>query len=862
MLSPDTSKPFSPEPGSAVAALRSSILAGYTAPAGTYDELLAADGTVRPHWSRFLDGLQRLGSPEIRRRWDEAQLLADENAMAYSAYGDPTHQARPWQLDALPLVLSKHEWERVASGLRQRALLLDLVLQDLFGSQHLLLDGTLPADVLYRHPANLLPYHSLPAPRGRWLHYYAADLARSADGSWQVLGDRTEAPSGMGFALENRVIMSRMWPVVFRECYVQRLAPFFAAWQNWLRDLAPRNKENPRIVVLSQGPNSRNFFEDAYQARYLGYTVVESGDLSVRHGTVALKTLDGLLPVDVIFRRPNSETADPLELNGPADQGVPGLMQSVRGGHLAVVNQLGSGLVESPVMLAFLPRLCQRLLGEPLQLPSVSSWWCGDPESLAYVKLHLDDLVLKPAFRLRGQGHDYTQWLNHLPRPQLIELIDSDPGAIVAQEKVQRSTIPLWNEGRISSVYIALRSYLVAAEDSYHVLPGGLTRTSTTSDSLEASLQAGEGSKDTWVLDDAFVEPVSLLPPPTAPITLLRGRADLPSRVADNLFWLGRQLERTEVSARTLRTVVLRLTSEAAGAAHVELPALLRLLAEQGQIVHGYTDDQVRQQLPSIESALPRLVYDPQQAGSLRGCLNEVVRTASNVRDRISVDSWRIIVRIDEEAQPPADDSYDLTNLLNLTNGLILHLAAFSGMVMESMTRTHIFRLLDLGRRLERALQILQQVEQLLLSEQAIPTRVMEAALDIADSSMTYRTRYLANLRLGPVLDLLLTDETNPRSLAFQLVALDHHVSSLPHDRDQPTYSPQQRLAMSILHSIRMLDINQVGESAGHPEPRQLQHLVHDLQTRIRQLANVISLRYLVHAKPSHQLGGLLPYNE
>jgi uncharacterized alpha-E superfamily protein len=378
-------------------------------------------------------------------------------------------------------------------------------------------------------------------------------------------------------------------------------------------------------------------------------------------------------------------------------------------------------------------------------------------------------------------------------------------------------------------------------------------------------MQAGEGSKDTWILDDAFVEPVSLLPPPTAPVPLMRGRSDVPSRVADNLFWLGRQLERAESAARSLRTVVLRLTSEAGGAggaAHPELPALWRLLAEQGQIVPGYIDEYLRSQLPPIDAALPRLVYDLHQTGSLRTLLNQVFRIASNVRDRMSIDSWRIIVRMDEEAQPPADEALDLTHLLTLTNGLILHLSAFSGMMMESMTRTHIFRLLDLGRRLERSLQILQQIDQLLLAVQPVPTRLMEAALEIADSTMTYRTRYLANLRLAPVLDLLITDETNPRSLGFQLVTLAQHVNALPLERDQAGYAPQQRLAMSLLHAVQMIDVNQLCTSANQVEPRLLPQLIQELGGRMRQLSNAISLRYLVHAKPSYQLGELLPENE
>ena len=380
------------------------LFANYHPPSNIYDEVFVRHGEPRRHWRKFLAELNRLDHDEFARRWEQSRQVVHENGIAYSAYGDPKDRPRPWELDPLPLLIPQAEWQGVAAGLRQRAQLLELVLADLYGAQRLITDGILPADVIFGHPGFRRPYHGVPPAGGKLVHSYAADLARAADGRWWVLADRSEAPSGVGFSLENRVVISRMLPTIFREANVQRLAPYFIALQETLQQLAMRHRDNPRIVLLSQGPTSQNYFEDAYLARYLGYTLVEGDDLAVRNNDVMLKTLSGLLPVDVILRRPNSEFCDPLELDGHGHLGSAGLLQAIRSGAVAVVNALGSGLVESPIFMAFLPQLCERLLGEPLVLPGVATWWCGQPESLALVLSRIDAMVIKRDISAAGPG--------------------------------------------------------------------------------------------------------------------------------------------------------------------------------------------------------------------------------------------------------------------------------------------------------------------------------------------------------------------------------------------------------------------------------------------------------------------------
>ena len=451
--------------------LANGIFAGYQGEAGRYDEFLTPAGEPRPHWQRFCQLLAHATPADYARRWNHSQRFIYENGIAYGAYGDPDGNARPWDLDALPLLIDEAEWTQVSAGIAQRAKVLQLALADLLGPQRLIKEGVLPMEVLFGHSGFRLPFHGQKPPQDCFLPFYAADLGRAPDGTWWVLADRTESPSGVGFALENRVVLSRMLPDVFRGCNVQRLAPFFIDYKALLAKLAYRDPENPRIVIYTRGPHHENYFEDAYLARYLGYNLVEGGDLAVRDDKVWLKTLDGLMQVDVLLRRPNSEACDPLEFSDESPIGVPGLLRSSLTSHVAVSNPLGSGLVESPVFMAFLPRLCKFLLGEDLALPGIATWWCGEQNSLDRVVADRGELVVSSAYRQRGEGYQADKHLNSIPIDDLRATIRDNPQNYVGQERLELSTVPRWNEGSAKPSHLVLRSFAVAEGDSYSVLP-------------------------------------------------------------------------------------------------------------------------------------------------------------------------------------------------------------------------------------------------------------------------------------------------------------------------------------------------------------------------------------------------------
>ncbi len=834
------------------------VFSGYAPSEAGFDEFL--DGAQQPRAAcrQFVDLLNQMGVAELNRRWDQVQRLVHENGIAYGGYSTPKDKPRPWELDAIPLIISASEWQAVAEGLQQRAQVLELTLRDLFGEQKLLARGILPPELVFAHPAFRRPYHGLIPPDHCYLHFYAADLVRSPEGCWHVTGDRTEAPSGLGYALENRIVISRMLPDVFHNCQVQRLAPFFIAAREMFRSLAPQHRENPRVVLLSHGPNSPNYFEDAYLARYLGYTLVEGGDLAVRNEQVMLKTLGGLLPVDVIWRRQNSHACDPLELDANSRIGVAGLMQVARSGRVAIVNSLGSGLVESAAFSAFLPQLCRELTGEDLLLPTVQSWWCGDPQSCQHVLANLDNMILQPAFRRRGQDGRLAAELNEMPRDQRAAILKANPSRYSARQRVARSTAPVW-ETNLQPAHVALRAYAVSSGRSYMVMHGALARTSKALAPLELSIQRGEGSKDAWVLADGPVEPVSLLTEPGAAVELRRIGTELPSRTADNFFWLGRQLERAEAAARMLRSTAGRMTGETPSIDLTEVPVLLRCLADQGQIEPGYVVAEMRGQLPAIENELARAVFDTSHSGCMRSLIDELLRLASLVRDRVSEDTWRVFHRIDEAFQPTRYGTTSLSEVLAMTDELMVELAAISGIVRESMTRTLAYRFLELGRRLERSQQIINLTGSCFIPLTTPLSPVIEAALEVSDSLMTYRSRYMANLQLAAVLDLLLTDETNPRSLAYQFVQLADLVEQLPRQQSQPGYSSEQRIARSLLHSIQMVDISAVAEAHSLDDSKQLRRLMENWEGLLPRLAEAISHRYFVHAGPAHQLAEIVP---
>ncbi|HKQ69014.1 MAG TPA: circularly permuted type 2 ATP-grasp protein [Polyangiaceae bacterium] len=832
---------------------------------GSYDEVLDAGGAPRLAWQKLVAAFGGMGEAEIGRRWEQAQRLLHEHGVSYDAYGDPQGVSRPWNLAPIPVVIGADEWSDVGRGLRQRALLLDGILADLYGARRLLTTGSVPPEIVFSHPGFVRACSGIVPPGGRFLPLYAADLARMPSGAFAVMADRTQAPSGAGYALENRVVLSRSLPDVFRECNVQRLAVFFRTMRDTLRQLAPYNRDNPRIVLLTPGPYNATYFEQAFLSQYLGLTLVEGGDLTVRDHRVFLKTLGGLQAVDVILRRVNDTFCDPLELNPESALGIPGLVEAARSGNVALANPLGAGLVQSSAFIPFLPRLCRELLGEELLLPSVPTHWCGDATSLRYVIDHLAELVIRSALPDASMEPIFGRDLGAAGLDELRARIRHAPRKYVAQEAVVLSTVPTLAGEGLYAAHLWMRAYLVSSGDSYEVMPGALSRVGGPGESLGLSLQPGGKSKDTWVLSGGPVNTFSLLPPPRASIALSRGGGDLPSRVADNLFWLGRYVERAEGIARLTRSIGSRLAElNGAGDAEppVELDALFAVLETETQVPRPKfgTDPAIDSRgrtswAVAAEQSLLASVFDSESLETLKTTIEASYRVARTVRDRISQDTWRTIAQLDRDVRGALGLSgpRTLVALTHLLNGIVTALAAFSGLAMDSMTRGQAWRFLDMGRRLERGTHMTALLQGALATPSPREAPLLEALLDVADSSMTYRRRYLATLQFAPVIDLLLTDESNPRSVLFQASALADHIEVLPREPGLPM-SAQLKMVLTSASELRLAEVAEISEPDEHGQRPRLSALLEHQAALFAALSHSISGAYLNHAIMSRQL--------
>ncbi|MDQ2945064.1 MAG: circularly permuted type 2 ATP-grasp protein [Acidobacteriota bacterium] len=807
---------------------------------GVYDEL-SADGIPRPHWTGLLESLQHTGSEELAKRWARAERRIRENGVTYNVYGDALGENRPWRLDLIPLLIAADEWRFIEAGIIQRAQLLELMLADLYGPQKLVTDGHLPPELLFANPAFLRPVAGTHAPQSSYLHLMAVDLARSPDGQWWVLADRTQAPSGAAYALENRIIVSDVLPDLFRASDVRRLAQFFRAQRDALTSLAAC--EHPRIVLLTPGPLNETYFEHSYLARYLGFALVEGGDLTVRDRRVYLKTVEGLQQVDVILRRVDDSFCDPLELRGESFLGVPGLVDAVIAGNVKVANALGTGVIETAATMPFLPGLARHLLGERLKLPSVATWWCGQDYALKWVLDHLDNVVVKPAFPSRGMEPVFGAQLARAEKHSFAEQLRARPFEYVAQEQVALSTAPVWDNGRLLPRSMVLRTYVLNTGTGWVAMPGGLVRVAG-SEGPVVSMQKGGHSKDAWVLWDGPVDTFSLLPPRDQPVELRHARADLPSRVADNLFWLGRYAERAENIARLLRTSLDRVR-RANGA---EFDCLIRL--------HSCFDSR-HSKLPKkkaptaieLEQELISLMSDTKRPDSLALTLDEVHRIGARVRDRLSTDMMRLLSHFTECAK--VEEYMLFVEYSAVLSGCLELLSSFSGMERDNITRGSGWLFLSLGRRLERAIYSARQLRELTGSWAQSDWPLLEYLLEVADSSMTYRSRYYTTLQPAAVLDVLMSDQTNPRSLDFQVSHVADLYSKLPRHNTGDLRSMQNAVTLLRSFDLQALDYPLADEADTRisSERSRLKRSLRGLEEFLRSLSNNLSNTYFSHAR-------------
>ena len=819
--------------------------------------------------------LTEIGVPELLRRQQEARRLLEQDGVTYNVYGDGDGDppAR-WQLDPVPTLIGSREWEAIESGVIERAELMSMILEDLYGPRELLTRKLLPAEVVFGSDGFERACDGIRLPGAQQLFTYAADIGRDADGRPVVMADRAQAPSGAGYALQNRTVIQRVIPSLYRDSQVHRLAPFFRSLRLALKEAAPAS-DDPRIVVLTPGPLNETAFEHAVLASTLGFPLVEGRDLVVRDRRVFMRSVGRLEPVDVILRRVDAAWCDPLELRADSQLGVPGLVEATRAQTVSVVNTLGSSVLESPALMAFVPRLAEHLLGGPLKLASAPAWWCGEDAGRRHVLANLPELILRPASSAVGEPTHRGWELTTAQLRRIKRVIEARPGDWVGQQPPAMASSPTLTADGLAPRRSLLRAFAVRRGESYVVMPGGLTRVAPEAHRGRISNQAGATTKDTWVLSSEPEPLTGVWLQPGPAVEGIDPMSSIPSRAAENLWWLGRYAERAEAVTRMLRTVQDR-RNEFEGSANPPgvqtLRALLRALTETTGTYPGFApgvgaDSEQLLERPGDE--LQALIGDAGRPGTLAHSVRALLDCAYAVRDQLSGDTWLIVGPLERaitEVGLPGGAIERSTRAQSALQEVMRSLLVLSGLGIESMVRDIGWRFMDAGRRLERSLQLLSLLRRTVcrVRGDAADSMMLESVLTTAESIITYRLRYRARAQPETVLELLLLDPGNPRSLAYQLARLTEDLEVLPGGSDL-RLSDERRLVLAAYTDLHLAEIGSLvgdvapiaessdGSTASRPR---LDALLLDLHARLSAAADAIDRAHFVHVTPTFSLLG------
>lgn len=821
------------------------LFTGYRAEAGRYDEAADANGEVREHWRAFVEELNGTGIADYAGRAAKLSGHVRKSGIAYDAFAD-TASGPHWDIGLIPLILPPQEWAWLETAVTQRARLFDAVLRDIYGPQTLLHSERIPPQLVFCDPAFLRPLagHAGDKPQ---VHFYAADLARGSDGAWRILDNHTETNAGFGYALAGRLAHSKVLGNSFRRCNGVRLAPFLQKLQ---ADILTRaGREDPAIALLTPGPHYDGYFGFAYIARYFGFMLVEGGDLRVVGSSVFLKTLEGLRSIDLIIRCVEGAACDPLELRPEGVLGPAGFTQAVRRNPGLVNNSLGAGLAENRALARYLAPLARELLGEELLLHDAERYWLGDPGARQYVLENLDRMVIRAvreAPARPGQAHPglHPAELGKQQLAELRERLELEGPALSAEVPQPCSTLPSWTPEGLKPRPFVVRLFAARIGGEFKLMPGGLLLYSEQPDPVALSCSAGHAC-DVWVTSSGGApSQLSLIRPALEAAILQRSSKGIPSRIADNLYWLGRYCERADWTMRLMRGALNSI--EDAGPAQDIEPAqraLEMLLAKDPQVAQIPAGELTAAAAGRLVAAL---ISSPGRAFGLRNTLEHVHRVSSLIRDRLSVELWQVLEVFRENpvwlGERPPEDAQEFLDLLN--RGIIT-LAAFNGMAAENMTRNHGWRFLDMGRRLERVFNLAELLLTLFGEERGEDEEAgsLLFALEAADSLLTFRTRYLFAPMLAPVLSLLLIDEANPRSIAFQLVSISKHLEALPQASEGGIQTEEQRLTLASLTRVRLAQVLPLASPAGGKR-EELRALLTGLIAELPKLSEAIACRY------------------
>ncbi len=822
------------------------LLAGYMPAADGFDEAVGADGCVRPHWKAFSEAFGAIPPEEQLQRQERLRRLVLENGIAHDLFAEPGSR-QPWSIDLIPILISSAEWTQLERGLIQRAALYDLIAKDFYGPQTLLKSGKVPPRLVFSDPAFLRACRE-PRTDGHLINFFAADLIRDTTGSWRIIDVHAETPAGVGFALANRLLHGQMMGDIFRSCRVHRLAPHFQQLQTEL--LQRIERDDPLITLLTPGPRHEDYFSHAYLSRYLGFQLVEGGDLRVIGSRVYMKTLEGLKPIDLMIRCVEGSHCDPLELDPNGFAGPVGLVQALRKNQRLLMNFLGSSVIENRGLVPWLSQISWSMLGQDLLLHDTHRRWLGDMEARVYVFAHPERFVIRHAHE--GTGRPGRAELGIMPdklSPRELENLKFDLEVngqdFVAEERTDCATAPSWTMDGLKARPFAMRLYVAAVDGDYRVMPGGLAMSLDGTPGVAMSAMDGH-SRDVWVASEteAVMPHLTLMRPAAEVARVLRAGIGLRSRIADNLYWLGRYCERSDWVMRLMRGALTRADDTGAVALGDGGRKALELLLAKDQPANA--SQSLGADNRAIEHAVRLLMTSPVRTYSLPGLESNILRVGSIVRERLSLEVWQTLLRFSNIASAQNMEFADPVKLLDRLNAGIVTLASMNGLTAENMTRNYGWRFQDMGRRLERALNLAELLLSLFgeLRREDEETARLFFMLNVADSTITFRQRYLFAPILSLVLDLLMVDESNPRGIGFQLCAISDHLQALPQASPYAPHNEEQRLILDLLTRVRLAKVASLEHADEEGQRPELQELLNYIILGLPKLSEAITRRY------------------
>lgn len=829
------------------------------------DELFSPTDDVKPYWNELFTAFDDMGVSGVAARQKDIDWLLSENGVTYNVYNDPQGMHRPWNLNVVPFVVHQKEWDQVTLGIKQRAELLNLVLKDVYGEGKLIREGIIPYEVIYGHRGFLRQCAGMELNTEKYLSLYAADLCRGTDGRLWVVNDRTEAPSGMGYALENRSTTNKILPELFTQMKVKRHSGFFQELNQMLRDAAPGKKENPNIVVLTPGSHNETYFEHAYMASFLGYPLVQGNDLVVRDGFLWMKSLQGLKQIDVILRRVDDVYTDPLELREDSHLGVAGLLDVVRRKNVSIINPIGSKVIENPGLIPFMPAIAKYFLNQELIIPQIASWWCGQENEKNHVLKNLSKLVVKRIDRTNRESIYFGEFLNTQELEALGKVIQERPYRFVAQERINFSTAPNFcSSNAIEPRNIVARAFCTASKNDYSVMQGGLVRVSPSADTMQVSNQRGGTSKDFWVVQDTRVKQELNRQWQKKTEVAISGLNDLPSLTAENLFWAGRYVGRTLVTARFIRVVMRQMVlvqNKNEQPNSEKLRVLFKAVTHLTDTYPGFTEkasdgsnamDDPLQEMLSV-------ILDKEKIGSLAHTIQMFNNSYYAIRHLWSSDMWRVFDNIQKTWNAFTEgEDHSINRILKVLNRLITRLIAFMGLIEESIMVQQGLLLYFIGLQMEQSTLTVTKCRALLSIkyDEQVEYDLLEYLLTSHESLNIYRYSYRSHIQLEHVLDLILLDIDYSRSLTFMVNRLQKDIARLPKAEQEHQLTKYEKPVFKAFSKLRLAESTKLAKTKSSKDfnREELETLLKQISEFLHLSSQAISNTYFNHTDKQNQM--------